>query len=294
VPKVGWLIYDIDQDAYYKFDGAPAYWVEFSSGGGGGAGGRELLTAPRTYYVRTDGSDSNNGLSNSAGGAFLTIQKAIDTVATLDLSIYDATIQIGPGTYAASVQLKSLVGAGKAIILGDETTPANVAISTTSADAIWSNLIRGTWALRGLKIQTTTSGRGIAVQGRGCVVEIQNLDFGACASQHMNARSGAHILQTGNYAISGGSAFHWNAIGGGTIECQNHTITLTGTPAFGSAFAIAQITAVILAASTTFSGAATGVRYSALTNAVIYTGGGGANYLAGNAAGATASGGQYV
>jgi hypothetical protein len=38
VPQVGWLVYDIDQDGYYKFEGDPTYWAEFVSGGGGGSG----------------------------------------------------------------------------------------------------------------------------------------------------------------------------------------------------------------------------------------------------------------
>ena len=62
---------------------------------------REVLTANRTYYVRTDGSDSNDGLANTAGGAFLTIQKAINIVSALDIGTYTVTMQVGAGTYTA-------------------------------------------------------------------------------------------------------------------------------------------------------------------------------------------------
>lgn len=45
----------------------------------------------------------------------------------------------------------------------------------------------------------------------------------------------------------------------------------------------------------TFSGTgATGTRYVAGANAVIYTAGGGASYLPGNAGGSVETGGQYI
>ncbi|TKT73671.1 DUF2793 domain-containing protein [Afipia massiliensis] len=84
------------QAAILRYDGTAARWYAIAR-----SGGREVLTANRTYYVRTDGSNSNDGLSNASGGAFLTLQKAIDIVAALDLSIYNVTIQVGSGTYTS-------------------------------------------------------------------------------------------------------------------------------------------------------------------------------------------------
>jgi hypothetical protein len=50
---------------------------------------------------------------------------------------------------------------------------------------------------------------------------------------------------------------------------------------------------MVAAALCTFTGAATGKRYDVTENGVISTAGGGANYFPGNAAGTTATGGQY-
>ena len=94
---------------------------------------REKLTAARAYYVRSDGSDSNTGLANSSGGAFLTAQKAVDTVASLDLGIYDATIYLGATTWTAGTTLKTLIGAGQCIIRGINADTTSTVISTTSA-----------------------------------------------------------------------------------------------------------------------------------------------------------------
>ncbi|MBP6582593.1 MAG: hypothetical protein KA204_03850, partial [Chromatiaceae bacterium] len=63
----------------------------------------EKLTAARTYYVRTDGNDANTGLANTSGGAFLTIQKAIDVARSFDLSLYNITIAVGAGTFVEAL-----------------------------------------------------------------------------------------------------------------------------------------------------------------------------------------------
>lgn len=254
---------------------------------------REILVAARTYYVRTDGSDSNTGLANTAGGAFLTIQKAVDVACSLDLSIYSVTIQIGNGTYTEAVTLKTFVGGGTITLRGDPTTPSNVVISTTSSNAIIAASVLGTWSLTGFRVQTTTSGHCI-VASRGSVVTFASVDFGACAGYHINLQSDAKIFATGNYSISGSATYHWSA-DGATIDTIARTVTLTGTPAFSGNFAISINVGKIICHAMTFSGSATGSRYSVSVNSVIYTGGGGASYLPGNAAGsAPTTGGQYV
>jgi hypothetical protein len=63
--------------------------------------GREVLLAARTYFVRTDGDDANNGLTNSAGGAFETIQRACDVISNdIDRNGQAVTVKIGAGNYA--------------------------------------------------------------------------------------------------------------------------------------------------------------------------------------------------
>jgi hypothetical protein len=257
------------------------------------AGTREKLSANRTYYVRTDGSDSNDGLSNSAGGAFLTIQKAIDVISgTLDIGTQTVTIQVGAGTYTGAVTLKRIVGSGTVILLGDTATPSNCVISVTSASAITCKVPQ--YDLRGFKTVTTTSGYHLNL-GAGCDLIVRQWEFGAAPSgwAHVYATDNAKVLMANNYTISGPADRHWYSDFGGLIQATNLTITITGTPNFATAFAQCVRTGAMLVSGNTFSGSATGTRYNASLNAIIDTFGAGANYLPGNAAGSTATGGQY-
>jgi hypothetical protein len=252
---------------------------------------REQLTANRIYYVRTDGSDGNNGLANSSGGAFLTIQKAIDAVAALDLSIYNVTVQVGDGTYSGGVVVSApWVGSGTVTLQGNTSTSANALLSTGANDCVVV-LSGGTLIVTGFKL--TNSGAFLLHASSGSI-RFSLLTFGTCGSQQVRATDGGRIMAIGNYSIDGGAGNHWSALGNSIVRVQSKTVTLTGTPAFSLAFANADLSSTVLVNGNSFSGSAAGARYSATNNAVISSGGAGATYLPGNAAGSTGSGGQYI
>lgn len=256
---------------------------------------RPRLTGARTYYVRTDGNDSNTGLADSAGGAFLTVQKAINVASALDNGGNDITIQINDGTFTGANTLKSFVGSGQIIIQGNSGTPANVVISVTSNNAFASGSAGyvGTYKVKDLKVSTTTSGSCFDIRS-GSILLLGNIVFGAAADDHLNIAHFGYVEFTANYSIAGNVGIaHWQVTAMGCVQCAGFTITLTGTPTF-ALFADVEFNAFLFCASNTFSGSGTGTRYSAIGNGVIYTGGAGATYLPGNVAGSTSSGGQYL
>jgi hypothetical protein len=140
-----------------------------------------VLSANRTYYVRTDGSDANNGLANTAGGAFLTVQKAIDTVAAIDLSSYAVTIQMADGTYSGPVILKAYVGAGPVTIQGNTGTPSNVVLNSTSGHLLDVGVTHK-YVLNGIKLQTSGGLYLPLYVHDGAHLELKNVVFAHPAS----------------------------------------------------------------------------------------------------------------
>lgn len=267
---------------------------------------RERLTANRTYYVRTDGSDSNTGLTDSAGGAFLTIQKAVNVcLQNLDFMGYNVTVQVGTGTFTGAVEVNgphvsggsTVAGttSGKLILKGDTTTPSNVVISTTSATCI--KALHGAIVyVEGFKVTAATSGHGVFATNGSTIYVTGKMDFGAFASTQAQvlAVNQSVVNITTDYNITAGFGYHYQALHSSSIYCQSRTITLTGTPAIGSQFANAVYVSALQVNGNTYSGSATGTRYYAALNGVIWTNGGGASYFPGDVAGSTATGGQYA
>ncbi|MEC0171604.1 hypothetical protein, partial [Paenibacillus graminis] len=80
----------------------------------------QQTTADITYYVRTDGNDANNGLANTAAGAFKTINKAVSMIPTV--VDHTVSINVAAGTYSETVNVMGRRGAGSITIVGIGTT----------------------------------------------------------------------------------------------------------------------------------------------------------------------------
>lgn len=262
--------------------------------------GREVLTAARTYYVRTDGSDSNNGLANTATGAFLTIQKAIDVVANgLDLGGFNVTIQVAAGTYTGTVRVTApWVGVGTVTLTGDTTTPTNVVISTTTGGNVVS-VSFGALTIGGFSITTTSPGsNALNAVNFGTITVNGSMNYGAVTASHLLAdRQGSITHSSIAYTISGNATVaHARVQQSGAIILNASTATLTASITVGNAFIVAITTGSVRASGwSAVLGAftVTGTRYNATLNGVIDTNGGGAGFFPGTVAGTTATGGQY-
>jgi len=252
---------------------------------------RTRLTADRTYYVRTDGNDGNSGLANNAGGAFLTLQKAADTVLnTLDLNGKNVTIQVADGTYSAGVQvLAPWVGKGTVTFTGNTGVPAACVVSINGLSCFYAEN-GASFSVAGFKV-VNSGGEGVYSQ-TGAKITVGAMEFGACSNSHVTVGGGGFVNLTANYTVTGGGTSHLHAGSPGSITSSVITATITGTPNFSSYFAGAA-EGTISCQNITFSGAATGPTHLAHKNGVIDTHPAFAA-LPGNIAGRQATGGSLI
>jgi hypothetical protein len=259
---------------------------------------REVLTANRTYYVRSDGSNSNTGLANTAGGAFLTILKAWQVATSLDFNGFNVTIKC-TGTFTAGTGPTALmwVGGGSLIFEGDTATPANATINASADSFNFVTALAGPIYIRGFKFSSSVNTTAaVALGAPGTIYTGQNEWAGQPTGGFVcviNARApGALIILNTAWVISGGGNGFVLANVSANIVQYNVTHTVIGTPNFSWNFAFAGSQSTISGACT-YSGAATGKRYVAQLNGIIQVGGS-STFFPGSIAGTTATQGQYV
>lgn len=268
----------------------------------------QVPTADVVLYVRTDGNDNNDGGANTAARAFATIQKAIDVVTTR----YSASASFGvrivlgmPGTYAPAINNRYpgailIEGSGGSYII----TGGDVGIGGPCSFA--SRVGRIT--LKNINLRNTAT-TGFAVSA-ACLGGSLFLDTIAITSL-LNNPNYVPIYIVENGVLSMSTSFVLN--GGDNTQRQMRSLiqvstggVFGGTPttmtmslatsSWVAGMVEAQMTGVAIFGGITVnaSGAFSGPRYTANSNGVINTYGGGANFFPGSTAGAVSTGGQYL
>jgi hypothetical protein len=287
MPRAGWRAYVLDQRIVFYFrDGL---WQADPI-----TAGRERLDAPRTFYVRLDGQDQNNGLADTPGSAFRTIARAIDVASAFDLNGHAITIQLAAGTWTETIAFRSLVGEGEIIILGNEANPSSVYFNVTGAPAFRAQGVRGRFHVRGIKIDAGAGVSALFAQGSGAYLGFRSVNFGMAGASHLFAESGAMIEATGPYTISGNAERHAYALARSEINLRGNAVTILNAPVFSIAFVTAARVSNINVNAMTFTGTANGTRYNSVACSVIFTNAAGTLYLPGTLAGTLANSGQYL
>lgn len=96
---------------------------------------KQRLNGNLDLYVRSDGSDSNNGLANTAVGAFKTIQGCWDAIFNnFDPSGYTITIHVGVGVPATYAPVAFVGYTGSVVLTGDPSNPTGTIVNCGGAE----------------------------------------------------------------------------------------------------------------------------------------------------------------
>ena len=157
-------------------------------------------------YVRVDGSNSNDGASNTAGGAWRTIQYAVDSILPGDQIIVMDGVYYETVTIASSgtAQQYKSIDFGAAILDGNYTIPSGAFVSGSDgsaptdldgtqtglgyADAALLTISGAYWNISQCKIRNSR-GHGMDIKYSGAAIQGNNIDVEA----YNNRGSGVKI-----------------------------------------------------------------------------------------------------
>ncbi len=270
---------------------------------------RRNITAALTVYVRSDGNDSNNGLTNTAAGAFLTLQGAYNYVAKYYASSgFQITIQIGlPGTYAG-LQAANFGLSGQILVQGDISNQAlyiitPITVSPNRQCCFYSQI--PTLLISGVTCDlSSTSPTGIGshlIAGPGGALAYGNviLKYTGTSStlSAICSDTGGLTGRSGPVTINGGGTLgtiistSLNGVDGGTIYSGATTQTFTIGPInFTQFYNIAGGWASIIATTFASGGAVTGAQFNVFNNGVLDTAGQAVSVIPGSGGSATGGG----
>lgn len=251
---------------------------------------RKLAENANIYVRSTADGDSGSGLADNDTDAFLTIAAAIShAIETYDLVTNYVWIFVHGDYSAETVSINNPV-----------CTTENFHLSGYLDDGVIDTWVGGISVSNGSGVYVRRFFTPYVTTDNGSSIYANTIEFisGSPAS-HVTATRGSSVT-LGNYNVSGAPATgfgHLEADSCSTIKAVDYmylkaNVTCDKGWAYSNRglghFDFAGITIDL----STF--AVTGKRYELNGNSVCWTNGGGASFLPGNAAGTTATGGQYL
>ena len=198
---------------------------------------RHKLTASITVDVdNTNGNDANDCLATTTG-ACKTIQGAINYIETWDTNSQAINISVADGAYNNTVLVNGpWHGNGTVTLTGDVATPANVTINPANANPAIQVQNAGQLTIAGGFTISNSSGPIIQSTNQSTISITGAMAYGVSAGNVLSALNQSVLTVTANFSASGNVSSVINAAQGGYVDTRNRTVTITGTPAFASAF----------------------------------------------------------
>lgn len=248
-----------------------------------------------TFFVDpVNGLDTNDGLAPGLGGAFRTIQRAVDicrveTDGFFTINLVDGTYQVGSGVFVNGAP----TGIDQIAITGNALTPTNVVIQANVSGTCFDVQDNAILTLTGVHLTIVGNGAGTGVNSRqGAVCDLISVSFAQMiGGVHAQSHTWSSVNFLSDYTIFGGAAIHVSCAQNAYVNYGSFTVSLVGTPNFnfyltGSTCGVFDNGGVPMH----FVGVGTGTRYSVARNAVAII----EATLPGNVAGTTAAGGIFL
>jgi hypothetical protein len=256
-----------------------------------------------SLFVDPSGSDSNDGLTTGATGAFATPQHAFNILkGNIDVSSGTPTIQCANGTYnvgAGIILTYALTGGNQFSLTGNAGSPGSCILQCNAGGVcLFGRDGMGTVTVTGFDFHTTGNGS----TGINCS-QFYQIDFGSLqfdafpVGTHIAIADLGSMDITGNYTISGSAPIHLSLNGQAKCNYGTFTVNLPNALAFTlflSASALSWLNAGGVPITFTGAGAgagSTGSKYSVTQNSVVNSS---STTFPGASAGTTGSGGIFA
>lgn len=262
------------------------------------------------FYVRQDGDNNNNGLTNSPTGAFRTIQYAVNHIAAnYTLQQYNATINLGTGTWTETVTLpKYNANTGIIIIRGG----TGVGWKTDNTSILLASRAAGVYRIQDIAFEHTVSlpasgTRGLIRALGGSQIQLYNCSIivnevsiaNAPATAVLLGEDGGHIylgptvIITANGRTDGSRLYPLYGLSGGQVYL-NDVLTVNGL-----AMALLHLISVSIFArnvtnNSAIAGTFVGYRFRATSNSIVNTQGELREFFPGTIEGTLTTGAQFL